>query len=242
MTTLRSGALVAVGCVFIACGSVSPIGTGAGGDGGGGSTGSGGSTSTGGTTGTGGSTSTGGVTGTGGATGVGGMSGRVPVKHRAEGAMCEKTRAAGNCAAVMSGTTGGVYQCKTDADCTMGDNGRCLPTARILGCSCSYDGCFSDSDCKATTGGACACRTAGAATPNVCQAGNCRTDGDCGAGGFCSPTLGSCGNYGGVVGNYCHTAHDECVDDSDCAAQVKGDCRWTPETSTWTCQSSQCAG
>jgi hypothetical protein len=102
-------------------------------------------------------------------------------------------------------------------------------------------------------GGPCECRPAAQTsgqgiiapvTPatNVCKAGNCRVDANCGPGGYCSPSLGTCGNYGGVVGYYCHTAKDKCVDDSDCAAQGGGDCRYDAMTGAWACATSQCVG
>jgi hypothetical protein len=77
---------------------------------------------------------------------------------------------------------------------------------------------------------------------NVCKQGNCRTDADCGAGGYCSPTLGSCGNYGGVVGYYCHTKRDTCVDDGDCTKNGATDCRFDQVSGAWACAGSQCAG
>ncbi len=209
-----------------------------------GTTGSAGVTGSAGMTGHAGATGTAGVTGMGGMTGTGGSTGRVPVKHRAAAPACAKTRPVGLCgAATMPGAT---LQCKVDADCQGGENGRCLPMARILGCSCSYDACFADADCPAMSG-PCECRVssdvmAGSSTANVCKLGNCRVDPDCGAGGFCSPSLGSCGNYSGVVGYYCHSSKDKCTDDADCAAQGTGDCRYEPTVGAWTCQNSQCAG
>jgi hypothetical protein len=85
---------------------------------------------------------------------------------------------------------------------------------------------------------------AAAQTPiNTCKAGNCRVDKDCGGGaGYCSPTLGPCGNYAGVVAYYCHTPQDKCTDDADCAAQGGGDCRLNQVSGAWECQTSQCAG
>jgi hypothetical protein len=74
---------------------------------------------------------------------------------------------------------------------------------------------------------------------NFCLAGNCRVDADCGAGGYCSPTFGSCGSFFGVVGYYCHTPKDKCVDDSDCPP---GDCRYDPIGGSWACGTSFCAG
>ena len=175
------------------------------------------------------------------------MSGRVPQKHRAAATMCPTDRSAGSCPNPMS--TDGGYFCGADSECTAGRNGRCFQAPRVLGCTCTYDTCTTDADC-AQMGGPCECRTdvQGIVAPvnpqtNVCMAGNCRVDADCGAGSYCSPSLGSCGNYGGIVGYYCHTAKDKCVDDADCAAQGGGDCRFdTTTTKAWACATSQCAG
>ena len=41
-------------------------------------------------------------------------------------------------------------------------------------------------------------------------------DADCGANGFCSPSVDT-GCSGGLAGYYCHTADDECLDDEECA-------------------------
>jgi hypothetical protein len=96
--------------------------------------------------------------------------------------------------------------------------------------------------------GPCECRVAtsssapGYSGTNVCKGGNCRTDKDCGAGGYCSPSFGSCGAYLGVVAYYCHTPKDKCVDDADCAAQGGGDCRYNPVMGAWMCETSACAG
>jgi hypothetical protein len=158
--------------------------------------------------------------------------------------MCGKDRAAGSCPfAATNPDAGALLMCKQDGDCTAGTNGRCGPAGRINGCSCSYDQCFADADCP--QGSVCECRATspsgvGSGT-NVCKASNCRVDKDC-PGSYCSPSLGSCGNYFGVVGYFCHTPADKCTDDADCAKQGGGDCRWVPTTGAWLCQTSQCAG
>ena len=93
-------------------------------------------------------------------------------------------------------------------------------------------------------GGPCECRPAGGTTTaaNVCKGGNCRTDEDCGAGGYCSPSFGSCGRYLGVVAYYCHTPKDKCVDDADCAGTAGADCRYNQVMGAWMCETTQCAG
>jgi len=176
------------------------------------------------------------------------MSGRVPQKHRAVAVACPTDRPAGLCTGTNVPDAG--FGCAKDEDCAAGTNGRCSSGGRLAGCQCSYDTCATDADC-AQMGGPCECRSSaqGIVAPptttsmNVCKAGNCRVDHDCGAGGYCSPSLGSCGNYAGVVGYYCHTAKDTCVDDADC--QVRGgvgDCRYDPASNAWACATSQCAG
>ena len=177
------------------------------------------------------------------------MSGRVPQKHRAAALACSNDRPPGTCETSMIPDAGS--SCHKDAECGAGANGRCSPMQRIYACGCTYDTCTTDADCaKAGMGGPCECRPAAqsiiAPTPtttNICKGGTCRVDADCGSvGGYCSPSLGSCGNYGGIVGYYCHSARDKCIDDADCATQGGGDCRYDPSTGAWACATSQCAG
>jgi hypothetical protein len=73
-------------------------------------------------------------------------------------------------------------------------------------------------------------------------------DTDCGANGFCSPSYGSCGKFGGEYeGVYCHTAKDTCVNDSDCTGGgANGDgpglCAFDTESNAWACSYTFCAG
>src|SRR5207237_924742 len=55
---------------------------------------------------------------------------------------------------------------------------------------------------------------------NFCVAGNCRIDSDCGINGFCSAS-----GEPSIVGYFCHTPQDTCINDNDCSAH---DCRNTP--------------
>jgi len=74
---------------------------------------------------------------------------------------------------------------------------------------------------------------------NACLRGNCRTDGDCGPGGFCSPASeGPCAEGAGLVAYYCHTPQDECLDEDDCNGA--GLCGYDEGLSRWTCQSDLC--
>jgi hypothetical protein len=126
----------------------------------------------------------------------------------------------------------------TDAQCTAGANGRCNEVGvAVATCACTYDACASDADCS--QGQTCACHgspyTVG--TGNMCVAGNCRVDADCGANGYCSPSPAANGCGGIPVGGYyCHTQGDECVDDSDChgSAGIQG-CAYSTTSNRWTC-------
>ena len=168
---------------------------------------------------------------------------RVPLRHRAVATACTAPRAPSTC------DPGGVPMsaCTADGECAAGTNGRCVGNPHD-GCRCSYDECVNDADCP--MGGACECRLAGrgAGGANVCIPGDCRVDADCGPRGFCSPTLGDCGTFGGLSGYYCHTATDECVDDADCAGQDAGAlgqtpyCAYSRQVGHWRCSSQGCAG
>ncbi len=67
----------------------------------------------------------------------------------------------------------------------------------------------------------------------------------CGAGGYCSPSLGECGNYDKAVGYFCHTQDDECSDDSDCTGGIASSpayCAFMPAVGHWRCSTAQCVG
>lgn len=132
-------------------------------------------------------------------------------------------------------------ECAYDGECTAGQNGRCGNNRENW--TCSYDECFNDSEC--TSGGPCACGGRyGPEGPNTCMDGNCRIDADCGAGGYCSPTLGDCGDYSGIIGYYCRTPRDTCVNDSECVDPERGEgyCMYRPELAHWQCGYGQCVG
>lgn len=167
---------------------------------------------------------------------------RVPKKHRATAAACPMTRPPGPDPGAGRGT------CTKDSDCndaSQGANGRCVFSR--AGAGCSYDTCFDDARCSSKV---CLCRPAGEAVAtlqaNHCLSeGNCQTDRDCGAAGYCSPSFSFCGNYSGVVSYYCHTAADACVDDEDCRGVdggIDGYCMFNPAATRWICSYSQCAG
>jgi hypothetical protein len=196
-----------------------------------------------------------------------------PTKHRALAATCDQERPAGNArpygeplacaegggtcevpencpdcrAACVDYSDGlgprcvsGNGECLSDADCTANDNGRCWNNREFW--FCTYDTCYSDATC--TSGGPCACEGESGSPGNTCLPGNCQTDADCAGGGYCSPTMGGCGNYGGVIAYFCHTPADTCLDDSECVSPTQGAgyCMYSPEVGHWSCGYGQCVG
>jgi Cys-rich repeat protein len=93
---------------------------------------------------------------------------------------------------------------------------------------------MQDTDCP--TGQTCACHGAAysSGAGNTCIQGNCRVDSDCGSGGYCSPAENSM-SCGGVLGYYCHTAADLCVNDSDCGSDLQV-CTYSTTAGHWECQ------
>jgi hypothetical protein len=204
----------------------------------------------------------GGAPGTGGLAAETGPDPRVPKKHRAAGSACPSHRAAAEPPLCATGAGAGLpVDCLQDADCAAGTNGRCLRGFGPARCGgvCSYDACSGDADCPGAQ--PCECRASATdLSPNSCVSGsNCRVDADCGAGGFCSPSVVnafcfcpspklcdasthcyagttevpcSCGDACGH-GYFCHTAKDECVDDEDCAKG--GTCNFDRVEGRWTC-------
>ena len=163
-----------------------------------------------------------------------------PDQHRASASPCASTRPPGE----TNQREGG--DCKSDADCKAGKNGRCMalgggrmaPQNR-----CTYDACFTDNECgpKQT----CNCEHQG----NYCLPGNCRVDADCGNGGFCSPSWALCSLHGPYRPNgyYCHTSSDECMRDEDCPRPKKEHygplstrCAFSQPVGRWVCMSEEC--
>jgi len=224
-------AFAAVAVLVVGCGGraiqVSPDG----GDGGAGSS-SGSGSSSGGSSGSGSSS---------GASSSGSSSGgtpRVPIYHRPSDAQCLAPAAPGTCGGSGNLST---FQCTSDPQCAdAGPTGRCSSDAPapFAGCHCTYDACASDGDCP--SGQLCACH--GSAflygEGNECMPGDCRVDSDCGPGGYCSPSQ-STGGCGGLAGYYCHTAGDQCVDDSDCpmpdAQPAVPACMYSSAAGYWQC-------
>jgi hypothetical protein len=155
---------------------------------------------------------------------------RVPANHRPVDILCPKQRGPGDTGGLSPG------DCDADTDCTSGANGRCLASCGPPGCfasNCSYDGCFTDSDCGGTV--PCACRPSVTSNlPNYCLVGStCAIDSDCGPGGYCSAS----GRGEWCTAKYhCHTALDVCLDDSDCAdGGGSGRCNFQPTLGYWAC-------
>jgi len=137
-----------------------------------------------------------------------------PVDHRFQGSPCPAGRGPGisavppTCSQDLTRVA-----CTADSACSSGANGRCLQTlGPVCGYACSYDECGSDSDCLGNA--PCLCRGSNSDTSaNTCATeSNCRVDADCGAAGFCSPSLlGPC----------------NCVSETFCDASSTGACTVT---------------
>lgn len=168
----------------------------------------------------------------------------IPVTHRAVATSCEGG-APPPTSCVASGTQGAQSNCTLGSDCTAGANGRCLAETFLplsdVRCTCAYDLCVADPDCGPTA--LCQCATANPrGLGNHCLVANCRTDADCGEGGFCSPSRGEITGYWNAsspdsfTGYYCHTAADTCVNDTDCTVGPYGaHCAFDHSKQAWAC-------
>lgn len=87
-------------------------------------------------------------------------------------------------------------ECASDADCTAGDVGLCIPWLAFneQGTRCSYGDCRYDRDCDSRAGGRCMpffepCNTRLSAFFCTYDDSACRTDEDCSSinGGYCAP-------------------------------------------------------
>ncbi len=175
--------------------------------------------------------------------------GAVPLLHRAAPACCPSLRGPASSsqpyppgvASFLAADAGG---CTSDSDCKGGVNGRCFPFGGLVGPGgCSYDECFTDSNCGSGT--PCLCRSSSTDnSANLCDpGGNCAVDSDCGPGGYCSPSYGCEGST-----YYCHTASDTCVNDADCPSVDAGEnscpvtarCVFNPQAQSWGCSPLVC--
>jgi hypothetical protein len=173
--------------------------------------------------------------------GTSSVSTQPPINHRPSDALCSSVPPAADCMLGAPADT-----CERDSQCTAGVNGRCFANGDgpISHCECTYDECQHDSQCSG--GSTCVCHgspyTGGAG--NTCKASDCRVDADCGSGGFCSPSMDvtQC-NGAGVAGYFCHTASDQCTNDSDCPQATAGPeaCVYTASAGHWACATvSEC--
>jgi hypothetical protein len=172
-------------------------------------------------------------------TDTGATANREPKVHRASASPCDTTRPP----TTPPGFPNMV--CQMDSDCTMGKNGRCV-SLRTGEASCTYDACTMDTDCGSAS--VCTCREPTNAYANTCERGNCVTDADCG-GKYCSPSgftiTVDCrdGIAQGSFGWFCHTAKDDCTDDSDCADDSGMDptvCLFDSAQTKWVCKKTHC--
>lgn len=171
---------------------------------------------------------------------------KAPALHRASATACDDVRPSNP----VSTQDGPEILCTTHAECTAGKNGRCLGNSHD-GWRCTYDACLSDTQCGGSS--VCECEGGFRSDHNVCLKSECQLDSDCkgasaacGAIGFCSPSLGSCGHYAKAVGYFCHTPKDECTDDTDCAGNgqfgQKPYCSFDSAVGHWKCSTQECAG
>jgi hypothetical protein len=218
------------------------VGGGSGGGGAGGSAGGGGS---------GGGGSGGGGSGGAASSGTGGGCGlstcnHPPAQHRVQAATCsvDRTGGAGGTggtggAGGAPGLCGGFAGAGGSGSICTGQNAACChfvaPGATYD--TCASDECATDSDCGPNKICVCVSGT-GACNRNWCQQAGCRTDADCGTGMYCSPSR----NYPVVCQSalMCHTAQDECLDDSDCNQSGFGPyCAFDGAANHWKCTSQQ---
>ena len=166
----------------------------------------------------------------------GGVPPRAPALSRPVAVECSRERPPGKPSAEPNKSP----ECKVDADCKAGINGRCNEHYGGHGfqfSGCDYDRCFSDAECG---GGVCTCSPGG----NYCNPpGNCLVDSDCGRGGFCSPTNGEDPEktYSTVQTYFCRTPKDECVTDEDCAkaGESRKTCTYGRSIGHWLCIDNQ---
>lgn len=171
-----------------------------------------------------------------------------PIYHRAAPSCCPTERGPGPGTQPYGlGTAAG---CTTDSQCTQGPDGRCFPFGGLAWTGgCSYDECFTDSDCP--SGAPCICRTSALDdSTNICATeGNCVLDSDCGPGGFCSPSVFCNFRLPGWpgYGYYCHTAADTCINDMDCSpidagggCSIPSVCLYDTQAKHWACNDQKC--
>ncbi len=162
--------------------------------------------------------------------------GETPDEHYPDGFACS-TESGGDGGIDRCGDPVAIGCCHTDADCVHGFSGHCsVEDGQRIGL-CSYaDRCASSSDCSTDT--TCVCGNS-SAPGNRCVRSVCRSDSECGAGSYCSPSRTSCFNgVHNADGVYCHTPDDRCLNDRDCPTGEV--CGFVPEHALWTCITVSC--
>ena len=146
-----------------------------------------------------------------------------------------ETRPGGQAGAPAAGNPG-LPPCSSDAECARdGATGRCENVRGSL--MCTFDQCSSHDQCA--LGQACHCDGNARSDASACLPANCRTDADC-ASGYCSPSRSLCPEFG-VVGYYCRTCEDECVEDSDCVRDGRrGVCNVHDSSNRFRCNFNEC--
>lgn len=172
-----------------------------------------------------------------------------PAEHRAAATTCTSTRSTVDWSAqqaIDQQMGWGPIECRSDADCTAAADGRCARKGDGY-YTCTYHECAQDSDCPSGAQ-VCGCGL-GDLQANVCLQGDCRTDADCGAGVYCSPTSVMCDReFGPAATEYrCTQPQDECLADTDCASCASGQtcshpgwCAWDASQGHRVCAYRQC--
>ncbi|MEO7035555.1 MAG: hypothetical protein ABI548_16635 [Polyangiaceae bacterium] len=160
--------------------------------------------------------------------------GRVPEAHRSAPVACSHQRTPSmptpgdHCITPNGSAPCPGSSCSQDSDCTAGENGRCMQLGPVPGYACNYDECFVDSDCG--KGSVCQCRDPldGAAANYCTKPSSCSTDDDCEM--YCSPSQAHewCRAF-----YMCHSAQDECLNDSDCQQDLH--CDYDVTVQHWAC-------
>ena len=138
---------------------------------------------------------------------------------------------------------GGPSECGKRSECE--DSELCLQVdsfARATQCLCRELECLSDADCEddtlcdcGITDPALTCGTQDAQCSHRCVPAWCRTDADCGVGGWCSPSFDDC--HASLLYFACHRAEsDECTSDAECFYSRDGRmCQFSPGAG-WRCR------
>ena len=179
-------------------------------------------------------------------TGVGGAVSGLPApsSHRDHASSCAPSPIGPEPVVPEVGNSSAIT-CTTNEACTQRSGGRCVYNTGACGepcvatapnSACVYDACAVDTDCPG--GSVCICGQGGPVANECGPVGNCRVDADCPS-GYCSASVDSCGAFNGY---FCHTAKDECNDDSSCAnSGLFAKCTVDTSSAAWKCTPVGCA-